>query len=85
MHPRLYFSFHAATRKTIVFTTDINEMHLRMVDYLKRHAKKPIRPEELTFQLLIEWFAAIMECFKRTAMSWDINLVGSVRVIPMLR
>lgn len=81
-YPRLYFSFHAGTRKTTVLTTDINEMHLRMVDCLKNHAEKLIRPEMLTFRLLIAWFAAIIECFNRTARYWEDDHIGPVRIVP---
>ena len=81
-YPSLYFSFHAGTRKTTVLTTDINEMHLRMVDCLKKHAENLIRPEELTLRLLVAWFAAIIECFNRTARYWDNHNIGLVRIVP---
>jgi hypothetical protein len=81
-YPRLYFSYNAATRKTTVLTNDFNGTHLRMVDHLEDYAKKPTRPEEFAFQLLFEWFSAILECFKRMGEFWDTDIAGPVYAVP---
>jgi hypothetical protein len=77
-YPRLYFSYDAATQKTTILTSGLNEMHLRMVDHLKDFAKYPSRPEEFAFQLLFDWFSATLECFKWMAESWDTDVTGPV-------
>jgi len=79
--PRLYFSYNTATQKTTVLTTEVNEVHLRMIDHLKKFARKSSRPEEFTFQLLLGWFAAGLECFTRTAQYWDTRATSSVRAV----
>jgi len=80
-YPRLYFSYNTATQKTTVLTTEVNEAHLRMIDHLKKYARKSSRPEEFTFQLLLGWFAAGLECFTRTAQFWDTRVTSSVRAV----
>jgi hypothetical protein len=81
-HPRLYFCYNAASRKTTILTNGLNGMHLRMVDHFKNLAKKPKPPEEFAFQLLFEWFSATLECFKRIAISWDTDVASSVFPVP---
>jgi hypothetical protein len=81
-YPSLYFSYNAATRKATVLTTNLNGMHLRMVDRLKDYAKKPSQPEKFAFKLLFEWFSATLEYYKRVAEFWDGKGSGQVYVIP---
>lgn len=70
LHPRLYFSHNAKTQQTTIMTTDLNGMHLSMIQYLRQLSGTSIQPEEIT-KLLIKCFVAIQQCFTTTAVHWD--------------
>ena len=67
---RLYFSYNAATRQTTIMTTDLNQLHLSMIQRLKGSSEMTTHPEKIT-QLLTQCFAVVGECFAAAAMVWD--------------
>ncbi len=77
LHPRVYFSHDARTRQTTIVTTDLNEMHLSMIEHLNMLSGTSIQPEE-TAQLLVKCFDGIQEHFTITAVKWDRRASGPV-------
>ena len=77
LHPKLYFSYNARTQQTTVITTDLNRLHLCMVQHLQKLSGMANRPEEIAL-LLIKWITVVQECFTATIMSWDAELNNPV-------
>ena len=65
-NPKLYFSHNSKTQQTTIVTTDLNQLHLTMVQHLRQLSGTSIPLEEI-IQLLLKCFIVIQECFVVTA------------------
>jgi len=65
-NPKLYFSYNSKTQQTTIVTTDLNQLHLTMIQHLRQLSGTSIPLEEI-IQLLLECFIVIQECFVVTA------------------
>jgi hypothetical protein len=85
LYPLLYFSYNANTQQATIMTTDVNQLHLSMVHYLKQLAGMSIRLEEIA-QLLIQCFILIQEGYATKASDWDVKASGTVccRMSPFI-
>jgi hypothetical protein len=70
IYPRLYVSYNPKTQQTTIMTTDLNRLHLSMIEHLNQLSGTSIQPEEVT-QLLMKCFFVIQECFTGTAETFD--------------
>jgi len=59
-------------------TTDLNQMHLCMIQRLKELSTASTRPEEIVPRLLLQWFTTACECFEDTAAVWDVDTAMAV-------
>jgi len=75
--PLLTQGYTSRTRQTTIVTTDLNHMHLSMIQHLKQLSGTSIQSEE-TAQLLVKCFNAIQEYFTITAVHWDEQAIGPV-------
>lgn len=80
LFPKLYFSYDAGTQQTTIMTTDLNQMHLRMVQYLKTLPDMANQPEcaERLVQLVTRCVAVVVESFGATIEHWDYKVMGLV-------
>ena len=77
LNPKLYVSYNARTQETTVVTTELNPLHLSMIQRLMALSGTSIPPEE-TAQLLIQCFTVMQEGFEAGAAHLDAQAAGSV-------
>jgi len=77
LYPRLYVSYNATNQQTTIITTDLNRLHLRMIQHLKELSGGSIQPEEIG-RLMTQCFVVVQDCFRVTAESWDQMTTGGV-------
>jgi len=70
IHPKIYVSYNAKTQETTVMTTELNQLHLSMIQHLMALSGPSSLPEE-TARLLIQCFAVVQERFATVAVEWD--------------
>jgi hypothetical protein len=72
--PKLYFSYNAKAQQTTIMTTDLNQLHLFLIQHLSGRSIQP----EMIGQLLTQCFVIVQGCFGAAAEQMDINTTGSV-------
>ena len=59
-------------------TTELNQMHISMIQHLKKLSEMTIQPEKVV-RLLIQCVDIVRECFATRAEDGDTEVAGTVR------
>src|SRR5260221_14565665 len=67
---KLYFSYNSVTKQTTIFTTNVNQMHICMIEHLKELFATSIQAEGIVARLLLQYFVVAQECLVTSIDYW---------------
>ena len=65
------------TRQTTIMTTDLNELHLSMIQHFKESPHMTTQPEDMV-RLLLRCFTVVQGWYTETAGDWEDMVAGTV-------